>query len=886
MLRLNVLWVLLLSMHVSAEIKVVPTYNSLGIYWSGVGGNSITCNVEFREQGTSEWFPAHELWWDNRPSDQWHGQEYRGSIVGLKAGTTYEIKLTLSSGESEVVSAATFTEVEFLPISKTIKVSSGASGYEITEGGSENGYVLYDGRGSTLTGSDESGVTIKANYVILRGLTIENVGSHGVVIEKGHHHIVIEDLDVTKWGKSCTGSSGTWQKEMNNAIHSTGCVHNITIQNNKLHHPNFDANNWKEKICDGSSSHPAGARGVGFYCGEQGAMHQLVIRHNEIYSDMDHMFNDGMGNNKNFSYSGFPGMDTDIHGNKVSHCWDDGLELEGANGNVRVYENDINQVNIAMAFATTSVGPLYAFRNISREQKVSPSYAYGWSLFKLGAEAGYKGDIYSKGKIYLYHNQSSGLASTGIAPSTDKKRQWNVTSRNNLLHTYDGGAGNNSGIASHAKKSLPDSDLDYDMYNGKIPDGMESNGIHADPIYNGDVLAENSPGYDAGVIIPNFNDKYSAWPYGGAGPEIGAFEDGSVVQIPTYKLTVKNGYGSGNHAEGKEVNVVAKPLNRSYSFKGWSGDVQYLENAGDEETNLTMPANEVAVEATFTPIPEYDFVRNGAFSEDDDYWELNKSAAEASVSIEGNKAVISITNASSQIWDPQLLQDEIPLENSFEYTLKFEASAQENRSIEVVVGSGPPDYISYKTIPVELTNETVSFSFDFESNIHDDNARIDFNLGQSNSGVSLGNVSFVKHVSGILSSSSEILASSSSELQSSSEVLISSSSVQDILSSETVSSVQDITSSSLEEEPVLSSSVWSSSSFTMESSSSGEDDLSNIKMVVRHSTERCAKLKCNFEIYNINGEWIQSGVLYEGQTYSELFHLQHNHFMPVFLIEK
>ena len=53
------------------------------------------------------------------------------------------------------------------------------------------------------------------------------------------------------------------------------------------------------------------------------------------------MFNDSMGEVHNFSYDGFPNRDSDVYGNYISHCWDDGIEIEGANMNVRVWENYI-----------------------------------------------------------------------------------------------------------------------------------------------------------------------------------------------------------------------------------------------------------------------------------------------------------------------------------------------------------------------------------------------------------------------------------------------------------------------------------------------------------------------------------------------------------------
>ena len=77
-------------------------------------------------------------------------------------------------------------------------------------------------------------------------------------------------------------------------------------------------------------------------------------------------------------------------------------------------------------------------------------------------------------------------------------------------------------------------DLDYDMTNGGIQAyaGAEANRVIGTPIYaaghgwqseaGGNYqLAPNSPGYDKGVRIPNFNDGFT-----GAGPDMGAHEAG------------------------------------------------------------------------------------------------------------------------------------------------------------------------------------------------------------------------------------------------------------------------------------------------------------------------------------------------------------------------
>ena len=68
----------------SSGVRAVPTYESVGLYWSNASANSDGCNVQYRKQGESSWHPALNLWFDSSKG------ECRGSIVMLQPGTQYE----------------------------------------------------------------------------------------------------------------------------------------------------------------------------------------------------------------------------------------------------------------------------------------------------------------------------------------------------------------------------------------------------------------------------------------------------------------------------------------------------------------------------------------------------------------------------------------------------------------------------------------------------------------------------------------------------------------------------------------------------------------------------------------------------------------------------
>src|SRR5688572_22136215 len=104
----------------AAAPTFVPTFQSIGLYWGPEGGSEARAvAVQFREKGNASWREGLPLWFDARNA------EYRGSIVELKSGTTYEIRLTLQGGAAESVTARTWSEE--LRIKKTVQVPTGSA---------------------------------------------------------------------------------------------------------------------------------------------------------------------------------------------------------------------------------------------------------------------------------------------------------------------------------------------------------------------------------------------------------------------------------------------------------------------------------------------------------------------------------------------------------------------------------------------------------------------------------------------------------------------------------------------------------------------------------------------------------------------------------------
>jgi hypothetical protein len=512
----------------STNTNAIATFESLGLYWTPPSNpGAAGCNLQYRKAGDSTWKNALPMWYDSR------NNECRGSIVYLAPGTNYQVQFSLP-GQQPVAQLATQTWSETFPIAKTVTVPSGSSTLAITEGGTASGYVLYTAAsgGSTIdvANGKVNNVTIAAPYVILRGLTLKGAQNDAIKLLQGAHDVVIEDNDISGWG-SYSGTTtadgqqvGTnYESAVRGADNLTGLLR-IVVQRNKIHDPRYGANSW-------TFGHPMGPQGVGFF-ESPGGNH--VIRFNEIWSSAGHYFNDGIGGGWNFSSVGFPHADTDIYGNIIKNTWDDGIEAEGGDRNVRIWGNYMDNTMTGVATTVVQTGPVYIFRNVHNRSRrlstVSTDLDSGSTFSKSGDSSGFGG-----GRRYVFHNTllqatASGMtyplgAHTGITgPAVPMT---NTVSRNNILQIKktnwyaidaDGGGGD---------------DMDYDLYNGNVNiSGAEVHGQVGTPIYaagngwtseSGGLYqqATNSPGYDRGVRLPNFNDYFT-----GAAPDVGAAETG------------------------------------------------------------------------------------------------------------------------------------------------------------------------------------------------------------------------------------------------------------------------------------------------------------------------------------------------------------------------
>jgi Right handed beta helix region len=560
---MRLLWALALAVSLpsaAAAPSFVATFHAIGLYWSPAGGSpSNAARVEFREVAAPVWRRGLDLWFDERNA------EYRGSLVELKPGTVYQIRLTLAGGSSENLTARTWSET--LRVKRTVEITPGTTHLVIDaadSGDEKDGYVLFTGPpgGNVIdqdtvagNGARDSCVVVKqgAHHVIIRGLVLRNCKRYGVLIERQsspvlHAHtrnIVIEDNEILGWG-------GFGNLKAGSGPDTDGAVHcnyyhetddakrpdRIIIQRNRIHDPRHGANPWQP--ASGPLKHPGGPNGVTFErCGRN-----HVIRYNDIYSTRGNHYMDGIGGGDNFSAAGFPYADSDIYGNRISEAYDDGIEAEGANRNVRIWANYLDRVFVAIGNAATATGPLYVWRNVSHRMggMYHPAGEPDGERRGPFIKAGSNHPTANGGRAYYFHNtvlQPPGRLYTmgaGEGITNSGGMLYNFVSRNNIWHIHkephiDGQPKFGSLRANGDRGPV---DADFDLYSGRVLNAgtaAERRGWRARPVYASSgssypnlaarpgsfMLMPGSPGHGAAERIPNFNDTY-------ARPDVGAHQ--------------------------------------------------------------------------------------------------------------------------------------------------------------------------------------------------------------------------------------------------------------------------------------------------------------------------------------------------------------------------
>jgi hypothetical protein len=542
----------------AGAVTLSSTFENISVRakFSGDPNNNATGKIRFRPNGQSVWRDAFTPIVDRRPTIggvvNRHAFEARGSIVGLTAGTTYEVEFTWIDPDgvsgNPIWTGLVTTIAPSAPVSgrmlyvddigtngngsstspfnsipaainaaisgDTIFVRTGTyPPFTVSKSGTASGYIAIVGEARDqvlINGGANNNIDVTASYIQLKNLRLRQSSHSSVNIKLKSHHVWVENL-------YHENVSSSFSYNDSGVLVEAGS-HNVYVLNNFFYSQSLTNYTYPGVRWDS----PGTAIYLMGYMDPQGT---FVLKGNVINGG----FRDGIGNTPE-NWAGGTVDNSDVANNTITGVKDDGIQLEGDDVNLRIYGNDITHTNgyAAIAMSPNIVGPAYVYRNVI---KMSWGGA-GGSAFKL------LGDGYG----FYFHNTIDTSASTqrhdawaGAGPNQYIYNNIIKTSGNPVYSVSSSGKYNGN-LYSPKNANYPvvsrwGGTTDYMTVTAfRNATGNEQQGRQGDPLFTDAAkrINSSSPAFNGGILIPNFNSADSAWPYAGTAPDMGAYEVGGI----------------------------------------------------------------------------------------------------------------------------------------------------------------------------------------------------------------------------------------------------------------------------------------------------------------------------------------------------------------------
>ncbi len=520
----------------NGDLKLVPTYENIGYYFDN-DTNAADATVTYKETSSSEYKTAYTPYYDSI------GKQFRGSITGLKDNTEYTVRIELNDGTIKEKTVKTWNNNP--TIGTTVKLSDIYTGGALTISnyhGNENSWIRIDGEGMTIDGTNSSEAVFIADssYVIVENLKVTGGDRTGILVASSAENVRISNCDISGWGRR-----GVYDEGYMNYVADGGLVNydagirmldakGITVEKCYIHDSAARTNSWKPDDAR-PAVHPQGSCGI-YYQVDKGC----VIRYNDIIGNDDHRFNDAIEGMDNTANYGGAARDTDIYGNMIFGCEDDGVELDGGQMNVRFYNNRIEQTLCGVSTAPQGFGPAYIYRNlITNSGTTLDNYSVGTGIkaggtTSLNMQENGQSDM---GTLYIFNNTIDAdldpIKNVGITISNTNIIEYHANIVNNILVSRKA-----SGVAlKNTYANISKDIISNNMTYGTVDVGTLGNvsGVAGQPSYEDGTrkLTTNSAGKDMGIVIAGFTEDYD-----GAAPDMGAFEYGTNDIVPYRPINV------------------------------------------------------------------------------------------------------------------------------------------------------------------------------------------------------------------------------------------------------------------------------------------------------------------------------------------------------------
>ncbi len=550
-----------------------PTLHSLGVYWV-IGGDDdrdASIRLDYREAGTSTWRAGAPLVRVERGAhimgsrgsrvavpDGWL---FAGSVLFLRPGTSYELRLTLDDPDGATSGAALKSGVTRLLRAKTrseprlpagmrkrhvVPGTGGGSGtsadpfrglataqkaavpgdlfllragvypghWVVNKSGTPDQPIVWRGTGGGATGAGSATIDGQGESARRPPHAIEASGTHDVwfedlAIENALHGVTIHDA-VRMVVRRCH-------------IRKVDYGINAARDTRGIAQDHFIADN----LIEGPSTWPR-TKGIEDARGIQLTGEGHVVCYNGIRGFADAI--DTFGSARCAAI--------DFHNNDLSELTDDGIELDYSERNTRCFWNRLTNVFQGISMQPVYGGPVYVFRNVMDNVAVEP--------FKLHN---------SPSGCLIFHNTCVKNGVPALLWTSERVRH--SLTRNNL---FVGTAGN---YAFECTAPMVECDFDYDGFGGgpfrlflrwngtryaslaevhrrapvfKHALQLDAPGLFASGVLPPVDVAERRPNsldfrlaprsaaVDAGAVLPGWNDGFH-----GKRPDLGAYELGDTL---------------------------------------------------------------------------------------------------------------------------------------------------------------------------------------------------------------------------------------------------------------------------------------------------------------------------------------------------------------------
>ena len=201
------------------------------------------------------------------------------------------------------------------------------------------------------------------------------------------------------------------------------------------------------------------------------------------------------------------------------------------------------------------------------------------------------------------------------------------------------------------------------------------------------------------------------------------------------------------HRTGFEKFTVLDSTRQTYyRALGLANDVAHsfrviaVSRSGSE----SLPSRTIVVPVHYD-VPGINLIENGSF-ETSAFWKIIKTGAgNATGQLTSNGYKIHLLNGGSKLADVKLVQEDLLLVRGHEYTLSFEASADQPRAIQPRIQKESAPYTDYGKIGMlALSRQTKPYSFSFVMDNTDAGAMLAFECGEDRISWTLNHVSLME----------------------------------------------------------------------------------------------------------------------------------------------